>query len=516
MKPTEENDIIRQTLQQAMPDDLPPALEQRMQNRFAAFRQHADAKSPAPGFLSIRRLLPGKLVGWTTAVITTAVLLVAMLFLPQAWHSTESFAWADVVQAVAKKPWLHYVATYDEGTKMEAWFSARRAVLIARVIKAGTKSQVGGDSEGRMMIDLSQNTRDWYDPEENLIVRTTDDPFREGADPTVAIFSAFLSGNLERTIDAGRFQLVPQQPRVVVEGGKRWIEHRLIPQGKNENAMFRSEWIISVDPDTQLPFRWEQATSLVSDPSKVHVGARREIDYPPTGPEDIYALGVPKTAKIVDRTLRSDVERLAKEAVAPNHWADDRFSALVVKSGWKKQQWWQGQSIYRVWKDGLRWRVDHSMGHVTEPFDKPPPPNTEPAEWWRQKAKRFPFRPESLCDGRWYREYETKTRSPTPADTAAGWPKDTMAIVSIKISRKNPVQRDHFRVEDPLGWGRPMDPINYFQLIPGFETSVDPKPKSGPPNTVLLETRDPNWKPFRNFIVLRYGDSGSIQCETIW
>lgn len=81
-----------------------------------------------------------------------------------------------------------------------------------------------------------------------------------------------------------------------------------------------------------------------------------------------------------------------------------------------------------------------------------------------------------------------------PADLAAGWPKNTMAIESIKASRKAPVQRDHFHVAYPLGWGRPMDPINYFQLIPGLQASVDSKPKSGPPNTVLLEVRNPDWK----------------------
>jgi len=50
MKNTEENDSIRQTLKQAMPDDLPAAVEQRMQNRLTAFRQRFDAKSAKPRY----------------------------------------------------------------------------------------------------------------------------------------------------------------------------------------------------------------------------------------------------------------------------------------------------------------------------------------------------------------------------------------------------------------------------------------------------------------------------------
>lgn len=333
--------------------------------------------------LTIRRRIAA-----VASVAAAAVLGFLLFLLPQAWYSSESMAWANVVDSLMKKPWLHYVTTYGDGTRMEAWFSARRALLIARVIKAGATLQSRGDGEARLMVDLSQNTRDWYDPEKNVIVRTTDRPFEKGADPAEAIFSTFLSGNLAHTIDAGQFQLVPTEHRVVVEGKKHWIEYRLIQRGKNDNPIYQHEWIISVDPDTQLPFRWEQVARLVSDPSKFDVGARHEIDYPAAGPEDIYALGVPKSAKIVDRTLRSDVERLAKEAAAPRHWADDKFSALVIESGVEKHLWWQGYSIYRVWKDGLCWRWDHSMGPVTDPLDNPPPAKHRPGGVVATKGKK--------------------------------------------------------------------------------------------------------------------------------
>jgi outer membrane lipoprotein-sorting protein len=45
---TKENDDIRQTLKQAMPDNLPPAVAEQMQSRLAAFRDRVDAKSKRP------------------------------------------------------------------------------------------------------------------------------------------------------------------------------------------------------------------------------------------------------------------------------------------------------------------------------------------------------------------------------------------------------------------------------------------------------------------------------------
>ena len=179
-------------------------------------------------------------------------------------------------------------------------------------------------------------------------------------------------------------------------------------------------------------------------------------------------LGVPKTAKIVDRTLRSDVERLAKETASPRHWADDKFSALVVESG-ENQQWWQGRSIYRVWKDGLCWKVDHSMGPVSEPSTSRPRRTPIRRSGGDRRRRTFPFRPESLCDGKWYWEYETKTRRPTTADTAAGWPEEHDGCrVQSKSTEARPVERDHFRLGYPLGFGRPTDPLNDLNAPPRF------------------------------------------------
>lgn len=48
MNTTEENDAVRQALRQAMPDDLPPVIAERMQSRFVALRRRCDTESLRP------------------------------------------------------------------------------------------------------------------------------------------------------------------------------------------------------------------------------------------------------------------------------------------------------------------------------------------------------------------------------------------------------------------------------------------------------------------------------------
>jgi outer membrane lipoprotein-sorting protein len=53
MNETEENHYVRQMLTHTMPDDLPPAVEQRMRNRLTAFRERFDTESAIPSCLPI-------------------------------------------------------------------------------------------------------------------------------------------------------------------------------------------------------------------------------------------------------------------------------------------------------------------------------------------------------------------------------------------------------------------------------------------------------------------------------
>ncbi len=225
--------------------------------------------------------------------IAAALLFVAILLL-----NRQSTAWAQVVEAVAKKPWLHSVCTLPDGKKAELWFSADRAVIVTQTDKMVDWS------------DLKQKSREFYNPSDNTILRVPDNEGQESKFFVENIFKSFLSSEAGRSIDAGRFKLIHQQQRDVNKDGKRWIEHHFKMHDEDnqyESEMPSSECIVYVDPDTQLPFRWDRIHHLKEvdkdvNPSKDDC-IRYDIDYPETGPADIYALGVPKTAKVLDRLL---------------------------------------------------------------------------------------------------------------------------------------------------------------------------------------------------------------------
>jgi hypothetical protein len=477
MKPTDENDAIRQTLQQAMPDDLPPTVEQRMTNQLAAFRRHADAKSPTPGVPSIRSLLPRRLAGWATAALATAILLVAMLFLPQAWHSAESFAWADVVKAVAKKPWLHVTFTCPEngpkpGNKGEIWFSADR--VCAEAFKSGPIA----------WLDFRQNTMDTYDPDKNSIVRTGSSDSKSGQSE-LAVFRALLSADAAQIIRAGQQgqqTLVHQQQRVVTEDGKQWIEHRLryaLPDDEKEKI--EREMVLCVNRDTRLPFRVDEITRYrISSPPKVDV-FQWNIDYPDAGPADMYALGVPRTAKLLE-PVKADARQLMAN-VHSTRWQSGKCQALIVESS-QSQHWSQCLLVYRLWWSGPCWKADRSWGAVTRP-DESVPKGADPATWWRAKTAGARFISYKLYDGNVLWEYNNKTR--------LAWV-ESDALILISQEKEKARGFGNWDMDAFSSTGRPLFPIHPSEPLL-YEATVNRTPKSGPPNTVQLELRNSTWKP---------------------
>lgn len=423
------------------------------------------------------------------AVSVAAGLLIAVLL----WRDPHSVAWSQVVEAVGKKPWLHAV-TLDGTAEEELWFSAHRAALAGRV-----KPREGLGDEWVTWIDYDSGTSESYVPKENVIHRMKDNTDRYVDKYFEAIFRAFLSADAGRTIGEGRLQLVHQAERVVWHRGRRCIEHRFSvrdqkAQDEGQLTAGESQWFVYVDPDTHLPFKWKEVSSHEGLDGMTESVQQWRVDYPETGPTTIYALGAPRTAKVVERVLdpvRPDVERLAAEVRAAR-WRPDRYYALVVESR-DDQHWSQGDTVYRVWRSGSRWRVERSIGHVTRPREPLASKDADPASWWRTKSEKLRFRPDRLCDGKWVWRYETKFRRATPAEIAAGFPEDEMVAASVAKQREHPiVRRDDPWADDGFSnMGHTFGPA----FGPLFGATIETKPKSGPPGSILLEVRNPSWKP---------------------
>ncbi|MGD0516737.1 MAG: hypothetical protein ABSA26_04310 [Thermoguttaceae bacterium] len=234
--------------------------------------------------------------------VAAALLFVAILLL-----NRQSNAWAQVVEAVRKKSWIHAVSKLPDG---ELWFSADRAVMANRIDKK------------IWWFDLKKKTTEYCDTEENILIHINSDYQVQGPPSLwVAVLNALLSSETGRSIIAGQYEFVHQQQRVVNKDGKRCIEHRFKYHSENnqhKSIVASDELIIYVDFDTQLPFRWEQILQFkkVDNETEPRKAIERgcDIDYPETGPADIYALGVPKTAKVkvLDHDPRDPIPANAK------------------------------------------------------------------------------------------------------------------------------------------------------------------------------------------------------------
>ncbi|MGA2797658.1 MAG: hypothetical protein ABSE63_08780 [Thermoguttaceae bacterium] len=439
------------------------------------------ARQPFQATLPRRPLLSRRLL--ITAAIATTIAVVALFILPN-WRPVASVTWAEVVETVAKKPWLHAVTTTGDGTKREEWFLASRKMMFFRY------------GEYPSSLDLEQNIREAYNPKENTIFRTTDKGNRDEPNFYKELFMTFVSADVGQTIDTGKTKLVHQEQDIINLLGKRWIEHHFKPvyedksrSDATENA--DHELVVYVDPDTHLPFRWEQVIILKGfDPSNNTVRStslRWEIDYPETGPDSIYALGVPKNAKVVEHVfdvLDPEIERIVSEVHAARWWQDNYY-ALVVHSD-DEQHWSQAVQVFRVWKSGIEWKIART---IQSPYwdNKLPPEDTDPAAWWKKRAEKLQFVPEELCDGKWIWQYLVQgVRQPTPPEIKSGTPENSLVIESIEKKRNKMILN---RNEAWRNWlisaGRP----NICTSM--CKATIDLKPKSGPPNTVLLEFRNP-------------------------
>jgi hypothetical protein len=224
-----------------------------------------------------------------------ATLLLATFFF---WNKPSS-AWAQVVEAVAKKPWLQatIIDPDDDQKQGDLWFSTERSILGA---KCGNQLT---------WIDFNRNELEKYIPEQNTIVKMKCEGQVQAEIQFInMVLNSILSGRTDKTLDAGTRKLIHKEQMEINESGKQWIKH--VFEIVDEDSF--GEIDIFVNPDTQLPFRLEAVSPPAQNRKQRLVVQRWEFNYPSTGPTDIYALGVPKSAKILGTPTATNMDDLKK------------------------------------------------------------------------------------------------------------------------------------------------------------------------------------------------------------
>ena len=379
------------------------------------------------------------LVGSGLAALALGAVTLALL-IPR-----PAIAWTQVAQALKGLPWVHTRTLGPDGKEYgQAWFSTRNGVVAFRH---------GPNIEYH---DRALQTFTKYVRAEKVLYRLPESSDR--MPDQLDFVSKLLDGNGPTKSPVPGMEVVAQSRRDVVEGESEWIDIdltlRVVGGDRQEQVRFR------IDPATKRPHsvvfqsREGQGTTL--------------FDYPDHGPADIYELGVPRTAKLVDRTPGEDLNRVLAGLKAGRLRFDD-YQAIMDMG--------DGMNIKRVWRKGRKWRVE-SLQPISEKW--PLFPKDADAQWWKKHQLDYPPQVQAICDGEKVYYYRSE-QDPGAAE-------DQTRLKLTMTQAINPSDDPFMPWPDmfPEHVGHP----NIWQPSNDREFLLDPKPADGPPATLRVNVHD--------------------------
>lgn len=231
----------------------------------------------------------GRMFAAYAAAGLAALVLVAVV-LTMSSHD----AWARVADTLRGKAWVRLTLKVPPGTKIpgdlslpETWFSAKQRTGARTFRKAAG------------FVDFAHQETWQYDPQKDTISVTST---RESVNADFGFLGLLLTlispGEAAYELPPTTVEIVERDRREVADGDRRWVEFTFACRdARRKPADFRVTF--RVDPQTNLPFEMTSTEKLApGDPATERTYV---VDYPESGPADIYALGVPRTAKVVDR-----------------------------------------------------------------------------------------------------------------------------------------------------------------------------------------------------------------------
>jgi hypothetical protein len=399
-----------------------------------------------------------------------AGLLVCLSVASQLFRGSD--AWAQVVQAVRARAWMHGTATTPEGEKLEFWLATSRGLAASRY------------GQFVHFCDLRLGETYQYDPGEQRVIRLPLNDFEADEFRLMeALLAGFLRGDQELKLPDSPVQLVRQRRREIRDDGRDWLEFELEfhnPRvSPNDLTM-----IYRIDPATGLPR--EMTLHRGGAPSSLKV----VLDYPDSGPTDVYALGVPRDAKLVDRVPQGDLQRIlaagkvGRQQIGP--YAGVILESLPPQAGKPLDV----VTAYRIWRDGRRWRialvwtvdVERLRQMILKAEVKVPDSEAAGLTWWKEAVSSMRCEPRFVSDGQ--TAYRFKLRYVTDPQTGR---------LDFQVDGAEP---DYLQLS-------PTDAMPSLNVLPeqmcypplglpsaNLEVHVDPAPKIGPAHTTLVAVRE--------------------------
>lgn len=309
---------------------------------------------------------------WSLHVVCVTAVAVVAFFLLAFWPRNR-VAWADVLESLGKKPWIKLSST--EATE---WYSAKHQL---NAVKHENGSVIVFDL-GNRQIDSFARSMPWGLAEATgKIYRSsiTEDN-RYGIDRGQAFLDALLTGDV-MGVAGKELEIIGHARRDVNRNGTKLVEHRFTTKDKITN-----ETILLVDATTSLPVEVKRTELNGTEFTQT-------IAYPIDGPLNVYDLGVPKSAEIVDLRPNDDVQQIL-DSVRRSRLEMDPYCAIVVESMHANPAA-NALMTYRVWKRQTKWRIEQGRTKGS------PDSSTidDVAQWWHRHMAQADTSLKAISDG---------------------------------------------------------------------------------------------------------------------
>jgi hypothetical protein len=230
----------------------------------ATEKQKSGATAP-----NIRRIIMKSPI---TKLVAAATIIIAVLVgINQFGDSIEAVALGQVIEAMKKVNWMHVVGREKEGGSSEAWLSFESKINIKK-----------NENDRITYTNYHENKRYMYDP----------------AKQTIYVYD--VSGENFALGTAGPLQLFDELLQMERDKGAKITRRKVeIWEAVTSKGNMTVEGKVFIDIEKGLPMAMQVK---VTRNGKILQDSDVRFEYPDKGPEDIYELGVPKSAEIVDET----------------------------------------------------------------------------------------------------------------------------------------------------------------------------------------------------------------------
>jgi hypothetical protein len=384
------------------------------------------------------RLLVGS--GLAAAALAAVMLALAL--------SRPANAWAQVARALQGRPWVHTRAVGPgEKESNEVWFSPKNGVSAVR---RGSEVEYHDHALRTFTKFVAAEGVIYHLPENAEMLSHELEFFRQLLDPEGPTKTPILG-----------MEVVSQRRRDVADGGRPWVDIELTLR------------VVGGDRELKMRIRVDSATKL---PHSFVLQSRGEpevmcvFDYPDRGPADIYDLGAPRTAKIVDRTPGEDLDRILAGLKTGRVRFDDYRGIM---------DYGDNSNINRTWRKGRKWRAETLLSGTTK---WPAFPRDADAAWWKEHQGDYKFMTQAICDGEKIYYYRAEGNPFAP---------DAKQPPPVKLHMTQAINPS----DDPLMPWPHLFPehishTSVWQPSSDREFLLDAKPADGPADTIRLRVRD--------------------------